>query len=462
MPRSRSRRRWALIASLAAGALVVGGVLVGLPSEAPVRPAPVPAPGPQARAALAAGAPAALPDLTVLIGEQEAYLRTHPKDARSWALLGTAYVEQGRRTAEAALYPKAESALRRSLRTAPKRNPDALDGLAALAIARRDFRAARGYAEAALKERPKRWRTYPLLIEALTGLGDHKGAGRALDRLTELHSGPAVRARAAAVYRDRGWREDAAAALADAAAAAGAPAERAAYLQGAGELAWERGDLQDALRHFRAAARIDPDLRAAQAGQARVLAALGRSSEALSAYRVALTRQPEPQYALELGELYESLGLRDAARVEYDLLRALVRQHAAGGVDGNLTLGRFEADHGDPAAAVRLLRAEWRRQPGIEVADALGWALHRAGADKEALRFAAIATDKAHGGGVRSAPYAYHRGMIERALKQYGPARRHLQEALRINPYFSVAQAPAARAALRALGEPSEDGPPER
>ncbi|MGV9271792.1 tetratricopeptide repeat protein [Streptomyces griseosporeus] len=462
MPRSRSRRRWALIASLAAGALVVGGVLVGLPAEAPVRSAPVPAPGPQARAALAAGAPAALPDLTVLIGEQEAYLRAHPKDARSWALLGTAYVEQGRRTAEAALYPKAESALRRSLKSTPKRNPDALDGLAALANARRDFRAAKGYAEAALKERPKRWRTYPLLIEALTGLGDHKGAGRALDRLTELHSGPAVRARAAAVYRDRGWREDAQAALADAAAAAGAPAERAAYLQGAGELAWERGDLQDALRHFRAAARTDPDLRAAQAGQARVLAALGRSSEALSAYRVALTRQPEPQYALELGELYESLGLRDAARVEYDLLRALVRQHAAGGVDGNLTLGRFEADHGDPATAVRLLRAEWRRQPGIDVADALGWALHRAGADKEALRFAAIATDKAHGGGVRSAPYAYHRGMIERALKQYGPARRHLQEALRINPYFSVVHAPAARAALRALGEPSPDGPPER
>ncbi|MFF9619934.1 tetratricopeptide repeat protein [Streptomyces griseosporeus] len=450
-----------MVASLA-GVVVVGGVLVGLPSEAPVRPVAVPAPGPQARAALAAGVPAALPDLTVFVGEQEAYLRTHPKDARSWALLGAAYVEQGRRMAEAALYPKAESALRRSLKAAPKRNADALDGLAALANARRDFRAAKGYAEAALKERPKRWRTYPLLIEALTGLGDHKAAGRALDRLTELHSGPAVQARAAAVYWDRGWREDASATLADAAAAAGAPAERAAYLERAGELAWERGDLQDALRHFRAAVRTDPDLRAAQAGQGRVLAALGRSSEALSAYRVALTRQPEPQYALELGELYESLGLKDAARVEYDLLRALVRQHAAGGVDGNLTLGRFEADHGDPAAAVRLLRAEWRRQPGIEVADALGWALHRAGADKEALRFAAIATDKTHGGGVRSAPYAYHRGMIERALKRYGSARRNLQEALRINPYFSVVHAPAARAALRALGEPSADGPPER
>ncbi|MCK1821150.1 tetratricopeptide repeat protein [Streptomyces sp. XM83C] len=449
-----------MLSGALAGCLVLGGVLMFLPAEPPERPVAA-APGPQARAALTAGVPAALPDLTVLIGEQEAYLRDHPKDAKSWALLGSAYVEQARRTAEAALFSKAEDALRRSLRVAPKRNPDASDGLAALALARRDFRAAREHAEAALKERPKGWRSYPLLIEALTGLGDCKGAGRALDKLTDLHSGPAVQARAAAVYRERGWREDAAAALSDAAAAAGAPAERAAYLERAGELAWERGDLPDALRHFRAAVRIDPDQRAAQAGQGRVLAALGRSSEALSMYRVALERRPDPGYALELGELYESLGLRDAARVQYDLLRALVRQHAAGGVDGDLVLGRFEADHGDPATAVGLLRAEWRRQPGIEVADALGWALHRAGSDEEALRFAVIATDKEHGGTVRSAPYAYHRGMIERSLKRYGPARRHLQEALRINPYFSVLHAPQARAALRALGEPSPDGPPE-
>jgi tetratricopeptide (TPR) repeat protein len=446
------RRRSVWGASVAVFALA-GGVLVWLPLEqAPSRP-PGPAAGAQARTALTAGAPAALPDLAALIEQREAHLRRHPQDAHAWALLGTAYVEQGRRTAEASFYPRAERALRRSLQAGPKHNAMALDGLAALANARRDFRAARGHAEAALKQRPGRWASYPALIDACTGLGDHEGAQRALDRLMELHSGPAVRARAAAVHR--------AAALADAAAAARAPAERAAYLERAGQLAWERGEREDALRHFRAAVRLDPDQRAAQAGQGRVLAALGRTSEALSAYRAALAGQPDPQYALELGELYESLGLRRAAQVQYDLLRERVRRNTAGGVDEALVLGRFEADHGDPAAAVRRLRAEWKRQPGIAVADALGWALHRAGRDEEALRYALIATDPARGGAVRSAPYAYHRGMVERALGKEGPARRHLQEALRINPYFSVGQVRAARAALRALGEPSVEDPPE-
>ncbi|MFF7138683.1 hypothetical protein ACFZBZ_40995 [Streptomyces sp. NPDC008196] len=454
----RARLHGRVVIAALAGCAVLGTVLMLLPAQPPAARAPAPAPGAQALTAVTAGVPAALPDLAALIGERESHLRGHPGDAESWAVLGTAYVEQGRRTADTAFYPKAEDALRTSLKV--RRSAGALGGLAALANARRDFGAARTWAEAARRLEPKRWTTYPALIDAYTGLGDYKAAHRTLERLLELRSGPAVMARAAAVYRDRGWREDAAAQLSDAAAGARAPAERAAYLERAGQLAGERGDRESALRYFQEAVRLDPDQRAAQAGQGRALAALGRTTEALNAYRMAFAKQPLPQYALELGELYESLGLGQAARVQYDLLRAAAERAAAGGADEELVLGQFEADHGEPAAAVRRLRAEWRRQPGIAVADALGWALHRAGADQEALRYARIATDKAHGGGVRSAPYAYHLGMIERELGQYAPARRHLEEALRINPWFSLSRARAAREALAALGDVPDEGVP--
>ncbi|WP_373304404.1 tetratricopeptide repeat protein, partial [Streptomyces anandii] len=110
--------------------------------------------------------------------------------------------------------------------------------------------------------------------------------------------------------------------------------------------------------------------------------------------------------------------------------------------------------------AVRRLRAEWRRQPGIPVADALGWALHRAGQDEEALKFATAAMDSTKGGGVRDALYAFHRGVIEQGLDRTGAARRHLEEALRTNPYFSPLWAPQAQAALDALGEPSVEDVP--
>ncbi|WP_405908342.1 MULTISPECIES: tetratricopeptide repeat protein [unclassified Streptomyces] len=453
--------KWALI-SAAAGCVVLGGVLVLLPSAG--RDAAPPAPGPVARAqtAVGAGVPASLPDLAALIGDREAHLRAHPRDDQSWAVLGTAYVEQGRRTATPAYYPKAEQALRTSLKARPKGNVEALDGLAALANARGDFRAGKKWGEAAVKLAPKRWTTYPLLLDAYTGLGDYKATRKTLDKLLELRSGPTVTARAARVYWDRGWREDAAAAVADAAARAATPTEQAAFLQQAGELAWERGDREQSLGYYERALRTDPDEHSALAGQGRALVALGRTSEALRAYQTALAKRPEPRYALELGELYEKLGVDGAARVQYDLLRERAREEAAGGVDDALVLGLFEADHGDPAAAVQLLRTEWKRHGGIAVADALGWALHRVGEHEEALKFATRAMDKEHGGGVRSALYAYHRGQIERSLEQYGPARRHLAEALRINPYFSPLLVPQAEAGLEALGEPSaEEGPGE-
>ncbi|MDL2079623.1 tetratricopeptide repeat protein [Streptomyces sp. GXMU-J15] len=457
--RPRIGRR-ALIGAVA-GCAVLGGLLVLVPWGPSGGGPPAPAPGAQALAAVTTGVPAALPDLAVLIEERESHLRRNPKDAESWAVLGAAYVEQGRRTADPAYFPKAERVLRTSLKVRPKGNVEALGGLATLANARRDFPAARKWAEAARELAPRRWTTYPPLIDAYTGMGQYKAAKKSLDRLLELGSGPAVLARAGAVYRDHGWREDAAASFSDAAASAQAPAERAAYLERGGQLAWERGDREAALRHFRQAVRLDPDQRAALAGQGRALAALGRTTEALSAYRRALARQPLPQYALELGELYEALGLGQAARVQYDLLRERVRTAEAGGADEALVLGLFEADHGDPESAVRRLRAEWERQPGIAVADALGWALHQAGQDEEALRYARIATDRTKGGAVRNALYSYHRGMIERDLERSGPARRHLQEALRINPYFSPLHAPRAHRALKELGEPAAEPLPE-
>ncbi|MFJ3229463.1 tetratricopeptide repeat protein [Streptomyces sp. NPDC086787] len=477
----RRRRLWrALAISLVAGVVAgaaVGGALTLLPSvEHHLKP-PARGAGPQALTEVRAGVPAALPALTALIGDRERYLRAHPQDARAWAVLGTAYVEQGRRSADAAVYPKAEEALRTSLRrveektsagsapeTVATANAAALDGLAALASARRDFAEAKRWAEQAVQAEPQRWSAYPQLIDAYNGLGDYKAARSTLEKLTALKAQgaarPAVMAQAAAVYRDRGWREDAAAQLADAAAAARTPAEQALYLERTGQLSWERGDREDALRHYEEALLLDPGQPAALAGKGRALAALGRTDEALTAYQDALAAQPSPQYMLELGELHEALGQRSEARTQYDLLRVRVAQDTAGGVDDELVLGQFEADHGDARDAVARLTAEWERQPGIEVADALGWALHRAGDNEGALKYAKTATDKEHGGGVRSALYMYHLGVIEQALDDTGPARRHLEEALRINPYFSPTRVTQAREALRTLGAPADADTP--
>ncbi|MET9053899.1 tetratricopeptide repeat protein [Streptomyces bacillaris] len=455
-PTLRTTLRRAAFGAVAAGVLLAGA-LVAVPDrgqDAAKEPGPVE----RAEAAATAGSPASLSDLTALIGDRQQWVESHPQDAPSWATLGSAYVEWGRRSADAAYYERAEEALKRSLAAQPgeRGNGEAWIGMAALANARQDFLAAKRWGETVRKQEPRTWRVYPVLIDAYTGLGDRKAATEATEKFGELRKGVPALARTAELYRGQGWREDALATAREAADRATAPAEKAEALHRLGELAWERGEPEEAVAQFDAALRTDSGHHASLAGKARALVALDRTDEALAAYQSVLTKLPRPLYALELGELYESLGLDGDARSQYAELEKLLARSKAAGVDESVLRARYESEHGDPAVAVELLRAQWKKQHrGAAVADALGWALHRAGQSEEGLTYARRAVDT----GVRNASYAYHLGVIERQLGEHGAARRHLDEALRTNPAFSPLDAPKAREALDALGEPPPGGP---
>jgi tetratricopeptide (TPR) repeat protein len=165
-----------------------------------------------------------------------------------------------------------------------------------------------------------------------------------------------------------------------------------------------------------------------------------------------VNRVPQPQYVVELGDLQASLGHRDAAQQQYNLLATEEQLFSANGVVDDLLPAQFDADHGDPAGALSHARAEWRRRHSVLVADALAWALHVNGQDREALTYAQQASRL----GWQNALFSYHQGMIERSLGLRAEAQRDLSQALHINPYFSVLQAPLARSALTELaGTPS-------
>ncbi|MFD7627814.1 tetratricopeptide repeat protein [Streptomyces sp. NPDC059851] len=447
--------RKTLVAAAVAVVLIVGALVIR-PARTGDDARP-PRPMERAASAVRMGAPAATVDLSALIADREKWIGAHPRDEASWAVLGSAYLEQARRTADPTWYPKAEKALKRSLelRPAEKGNLDAMTGMGALANARGDYGTGRKWGELVRAQAPQQWTAYPVLVDAYSGLGDYKAAEKAMERLNEVRPGLTAYLKTSQVYRDRGWREDAAVALEHAAAAAKSPAEKAYVLYRRGELLWERGEPAEALRQYEGALRADPARAEALGGRARALAGLGRGGEAVRDYRLALGRAQSPRLALELAELLESLGRGDEAKAPFDMLRAAAAASGRGGVNESVVLGLFEADHGDPAAAVRRLTVEWARHKNVQVADALGWALHRLGDDAAALEYARKAADR----GLRSADFAYHRGMIEEGLGDHASARRHLQEAVRTNPRFSPVRGPLAAQALAAIGQPPPGGP---
>ncbi|KAB8197166.1 hypothetical protein FH608_000930 [Nonomuraea phyllanthi] len=330
-----------------------------------------------------------------------------PGDHRGWARLASQYVDQARVTGDPSYYTKAEGAIARAAALRP--GDDAvLTGQAALAAGRHEFADAVRLAERATRANPYGAAAFGVLADAKTQLGDLRGARRAVDRMLELRPGVAAFARASYAAELRGDQAKAREYLELAERDAWAPADVAYARYYLGELALHSGDLATASRRYAQALRAYPAYTPALAGQARAAALGGRLTEALSLYEKVVERLPLPQYLIEQGETRLKAGLP----ADWTLLGAQRELFRAAGVRDDLTWAEFEADHGDPALAVRHARAEYARHPNLVAADALAWALFRAGRPAEALPYARKATAT----GWRNPLLAYHRATIQRAL----------------------------------------------
>ncbi|GAB3511673.1 hypothetical protein GCM10027575_25830 [Phytohabitans suffuscus] len=398
--------------------------------------------GPAGSAPVVAPAPAAGP--VDPIARTQERLRLVPGDWRAWAALAVAYVERGRVTADPTNYPRAEEAVRRSLAVRPTGNGEALVARGALANARHDFAAARRFALEATKINEYDADAFAVLADAQTQLGDAAGATAAVQRQLDLRPGLSAYARASYDLELRGRVAEATDLMRRALDAAVSPADIGFCRVQLGDLAWHAGDLDGATRQYEAGLAADPGSVALRRGKARADWAAGRRAAALDGYLDVTRRAPIPSYVLEYAELLRAAGRTAEADAQLDLAVAGHRLFtAAGGVDG-LTGTALALAAGDPATALEEARAEWARRTHADVADNLAWALHHAGRDAEALRYARTAV----GSGARSALYAYHLGVIELSLGRTGAAEADLATALRLNPHFSPTDAPLARTLL--------------
>ncbi|HEV7826858.1 MAG TPA: tetratricopeptide repeat protein [Mycobacteriales bacterium] len=381
------------------------------------------------------------------IARAQQRLREVPADYVTWAELGQSYVQQARITADPTYYPRAQGALDRSLAVHPADNAPAHVGLAALAAARHDFAGALAEGRRALAVDAYSAPAYGIVGDALVELGRYPEAYRAIQRMSDLAPGTSSYARASYTFELRGDLSHARRTLEMALEVAPSPDDAGFALYYLGELAWNAGDLPAARARYDEGLRRAPGYLPLQEGRAKVLAAEGRTAEAVAVYRSLVARLPQPAYVVELGDLLAATGDRAGARQQYALVRAEERILVANGVDVDLELALFEADHGNPAAALTAARKTYALRRGVFAEDALAWALHAAGRDAEALPHARAAQRL----GTHSAPLRYHLGMISRALGDRAGARRDLTAALELNPHFSVLQAPVARRALREL-----------
>lgn len=386
------------------------------------------------------------------VSDLQTHLRSTPGDWQAWAALGLGYVDEARATGDPSLYPKAEGALDRSLSLQPHDNIAGLAGRAALANARHDFAAGLRFADEAAVLDGRNPQVAAIRGDSLVELGRYDEAFAAYQQLVDLAPGIASYTRASYALDLQGDVAGAGRSLDLALREALAPKDRAFADFSLGELAWNRGDLARARRHYASAGRADPAAVGPKVGLARIDAATGDTGRAISEWRDVVGRSPLPEYVGELGNLYQAGGQAAQAQQQFDLLGVQRALLAADGVNGDLELALFSADHGvDLDRGLAAAQAEWGRRQSIHAADALAWQLHAHGRDAEALPLA----DRALHLGTRNALFLFHRGMIRHSLGQTTAAAEDLHRAMAINPHFSVLHASTATATLSAL----EQGP---
>jgi tetratricopeptide (TPR) repeat protein len=439
----------------AIGAVVLC-VLVSACGGAGAPPTALPSPTaespPSAIASPSAPAPTSSPTAAVGTLADIAALRDRlansPDDPDTLRALGLALLQRVRETADPSLYAQAEEALTRAQKLAPD-DPLALVGIGGLQLGRHQFAAALETARQTLVLDPALEPAKAVEVDALVELGRYDEAIAATQELLALRVDITSLARVSYLRELHGNLDGAIAAMRQASESPALAPENTAYVTTLlGNLLVYAGKPDEAAASYESVLRIVPDHAAAIAGLGRLAVGRGDLEEATRRFKKAAAILPLPEYVIALGETREAAGDAEAAAESYDLARAETALFQAAGVDVDLELAIFEADHGDATVALRLAEQSYATRQTVRTADALAWANHRAGHDIEAVRLSKEALRL----GGRDPLLIYHAGMIALATGDEAGARLHLTDALAIDPGFSATGAAAAREALAGLG----------
>lgn len=383
-----------------------------------------------------------------LIAGFQRRLKDDPEDFSSYVNLANAYLQKVRETGDPSLYAKAEDLLDRAEKI-EAHNPELFATRGILALARHDFARALEFGERALASNPESARYYGIVGDAQIELGKYEEAIASYQKMIDHRPDFSSYSRVAHARELYGDPEGAIQAMQDAVdAGAPVPENRAwAYVQ-LGNLRFTTGQLEEAAKDYDLATKTLPNYPPALAGQARIAAARGELEDAAALYQQAFDRMPLAEYAILLGDVYAEMGERQKAAEHYDLVRAIDKLYRANGVNTDLEIALFYADHDlELQTSLEKARAAYKARPSIHAADALAWTLYKAGSYREAQRYAAEALKL----GTRDPLKLFHAGMIAKARGQNEQAQEYLRQAVDLNPHFSLLHDEVAAAALDEL-----------
>lgn len=381
---------------------------------------------------------------------QEA-LRKGPQTVQRLVALAAACLQKSRETGDPSWLGRAGEALQRAGALDPK-DTDLLITSASLGLSRHDFAGALALADRVLGTEPINPSARLVRVDALVELGRYDEGRAALQAILDQKPSPWAFARTA-FFRELYGDVDGAVDIMRV-AANGRSGDRYAENE-----AWARsqlagllilqGRIDEAELEYRHSLALFPGYVHGLAGLGRVAALRGRLEEAAGLYAQAVRAVPIGEYVIALGEVLTLAGREAEARRQFELVGAMAQLYRASGVDMDLEMAQFDADHGTHLEkTVTDARAAYARRPSVKSADVLGWLLYRSGRPAEALPLARAAVRL----GTKDPVILFHTGMAEASVGDKSAARIALSAALAHGPAFLGIHAAAASRTLAEVG----------
>ena len=384
----------------------------------------------------------------VQIQSVQSQIRSRPEDWSAYTQLGLLYLQKARESGDPTYYQKTEEALAKSL----AHQPDDYVSVAAngaLALARHQFHAALESGEKARQLTPDRAYAYGVIADAQIELGQYSDAVDTLQTMVDLRPDMSSYSRISYIRELHGDIEGAMDMMQRAVDSGTPNLESTAWVRTQlGNLYFNTGDVDQAEVEYEVTLQNRSDYVYALAGLGRVQAAKGNTQEAIKLLNKAIAIMPMPEFVITLGDLYQVSGQQEKADQQYKLVSTIEKLYRANGVDMDMEIALFNADHDrNLVETLTLARKAYANRPSIHGADALAWALYKTGNYNEAQKYSQEALKL----GTKDPLKLFHAGMIALKLKNHTQAREYLEQALTINPHFSILYANEANRILETL-----------
>ncbi len=398
----------------------------------------------------------------------ERLTRARPAEADNWVGLGNAWMQRSRDQFEEATLARAEAAFRQALGL-DANHVGAMLGVAWVFNTQHEFDTGGQWANRVLELDPQQPDAHALLGDAAVERGDYASAFEHYQACLDLRPDLSSYSRAAHLLFLTGDVRRAQSLMRQAIAAGGPYPENVAWCRAQlARMMFDHGALVAAEKLVASARKDSPANPHLLAMAARLRVARRDYAEAVRLYEQAASTSPQPGILLALAEACELAG--DPARAKGWLGRVRsapgpeveaegTHQHGEGPAhrhshaDGNVELARYLADHDlDLDEALQHAVIAYRTFKNVRVTDTLAWCYFKRGLYEQAGK----TIQKALKWRTPDAEMLFHAGMIQARLGDRVRARKHLYQALSLNPHFHPRHAQTAADTLTSLGGKGE------